>query len=848
MRLHISICILLIGFTSVAQEKLSPKFRSSSSRISFPPDTLTLVVKNLQRFKDQYPELKIINQHTHSGSLKVVGARTKFEALRSDDLVVFMDKPSLPVEESFLDYPDFYFNRVRTLQYSYPEIDGQGIVVSVKERTFDTADIDLRKKFVPVGLAAASISSHASDMATIIAGRGNSYVKNQGILPEGLLSTSDFFNLLPDDEQLLVSNNIYIQNHSYGVSSENFYGAEARAYDQSMLDYPELIHIFSVGNQGVTPPTYGSYKDLPFANLTGNFKQAKNVLTIAAIDTSLMLSAQNSRGPAYDGRIKPELAAYGGGGTSDAAAMVSGISGLIRQKLLESSNSVPKSSLIKGILVAGSDDVGPPGIDYYSGYGNVNAKKSFEIINNGWFRSLLLSSDSIITIQVPENIFQLKVVVTWTDPPAQTNSQLALVNDIDATLSKDGAEWMPWTLDTSPSTQSLNSPPIRGEDHLNNAEFITLDAPDAGTYELSLSMYRLLTEDQEGHVSWYLQPVNTFEWDTPKSQDLLVAGSSQGLFWNTSFNEAATLALKIGDGEWTPLENSLDLTRPYKWEVPDTTSLAVLKMMIGGVEYLSEVFLISKEPELGIAFNCEDQLGLQWGNNNGDNEYAVFRMGSTHMEEVERIFDTVATVSKTKEVYYSVAPVLGNRLGIRAPAINYAFQGSFCYFKFLSAQRADEDQVQIILEMSTNHDIEKIELLKTFNGMEEEVIASQSPGFSPNYLFTDYQLDPGLMRYRAILTFKDGTNLSSDISDIFIEKENSAILFPNPTNLDFINILTDGDGNKIQILDQSGKLLFEKDLTTRVDFVITRDLRAGLYLYRLFKGTKIIDSGIFIIQ
>ena len=83
---------------------------------------------------------------------------------------------------------------------------------------------------------------------------------------------------------------------------------------------PTLLHVFLAGNQGTAKPSAGMYRDLGFANLTGNFKQAKNVLIVSAVDSTMTVNSLNSRGPAYDGRVKPELVAHGQGGTSEAAA------------------------------------------------------------------------------------------------------------------------------------------------------------------------------------------------------------------------------------------------------------------------------------------------------------------------------------------------------------------------------------------------------------------------------------------------------------------------------------------------------------------------------------------------
>ncbi len=68
---------------------------------------------------------------------------------------------------------------------------------------------------------------------------------------------------------------------------------------------------------------------------------SKNTLSVGAVDSQGKVSPLSSRGPAYDGRIKPELVAYGEGGTSEAAALVSGVSLLLQQAYREQQNHLP---------------------------------------------------------------------------------------------------------------------------------------------------------------------------------------------------------------------------------------------------------------------------------------------------------------------------------------------------------------------------------------------------------------------------------------------------------------------------------------------------------------------------
>jgi hypothetical protein len=66
----------------------------------------------------------------------------------------------------------------------------------------------------------------------------------------------------------------------------------------------------SAGNVGESFATDGKYANIPgYANLTGNFKMAKNIITVGAIDPKENIPPQSSAGPLYDGRIAPQLTA-----------------------------------------------------------------------------------------------------------------------------------------------------------------------------------------------------------------------------------------------------------------------------------------------------------------------------------------------------------------------------------------------------------------------------------------------------------------------------------------------------------------------------------------------------------
>ena len=255
MRLVIWAIIWLMSYGQLfGQLTSSPNF-DAIRETRLDPNELDTFVVSLNKIPELRDDIKILySDESHLAYTIVTSWQSALE-LSGSSQTKFIDMYRAPKEESVLDDPNFAFNRIRKAQSLYPELAGNGLVVCIKERRFDIDDIDLLGKSIELKLGADSESQHATDMATIISGMGNTSPFNLGVVPAATISTSDFNNLLPDDPTLLQSNGVFTQNHSYGVGIENYYGVEAAAYDQLANDYPTLIHVFSVGNAGTQTMT-----------------------------------------------------------------------------------------------------------------------------------------------------------------------------------------------------------------------------------------------------------------------------------------------------------------------------------------------------------------------------------------------------------------------------------------------------------------------------------------------------------------------------------------------------------------------------------------------------------------
>ena len=177
-----------------------------------------------------------------------------------------------PKTESKIVDQNFTINTINKANTYFPLITGDNQIVSIKDDFFDLADIDLLNKHIPSTTQSATVSSHASAMATIVSGIGNSSVLGKGVAPKSKIQSSDYLKIFPDDIDTFKG--LTTQNHSYGTLIENFYGSLANAYDEQLFLNPNLTHCFSSGNKGIDG----------FKSITGNFKQSKNSIVVGCLD------------------------------------------------------------------------------------------------------------------------------------------------------------------------------------------------------------------------------------------------------------------------------------------------------------------------------------------------------------------------------------------------------------------------------------------------------------------------------------------------------------------------------------------------------------------------------------
>lgn len=775
-------------------------------------------------------------------------------ALTAHPLVQFVDVADRRAQpEREIDGVDLGANRIWSVHALYPQLDGRGLTASVKEEPFDANDIDFAGRVLTGTVGGGSFSDHATIMATFIGGAGNSAPTGRGAAAQVRLASASYANLLPDDGAQLAANGVTVQNHSYGVAAvESYYGLEARAYDQQTRQYPALLHVFSSGNRGnQTSPAGSPYAAVAgVANLTGQFKQSKNTLSVGATDVLGRVAPLSSRGPAHDGRLKPEVVALGEAGTSDAAALVSGTAVLLQHAYRNQSGSgaLPSAALTKAVLINSADDVGRPGPDFEAGYGQTDALGAVQTMVNRQFYLDAVTSGATrsFPLTVPAGVRQLKLTLVWADAEAAAGAAQALINDLDLELvAAGGQRWRPWVLSTAPNLDSLRLPARRGLDRLNNVEQVTLAAPAAGVYQVQVRGHRLGAGSSQDFAVAYELETPGLDWSNPAGAGTaLRADQPQRLRWQWR-GPAGTgrLEYRLGAaGAWQLITANADLAAGlYLWTPPDVSATAQLRLVVGSTEYSSAAFALSRPAVAEVAYYCPAETSqpgeflLAWPPVPGVTQYRVLRLGATQLEPQLVVADTAVRLTASPgSPYYGVEPLLpGGVAGVRGRSVDYT-SGS-CYVRSFLPRQLVASQVEFELVLGTTSRLARI-YLERQSAAGFEVVQTITPGRRPQFVLTDTPPGPGRYTYRARLETQAGRVIYTRSESAYFAPVGNLVVFPNPVTAGQPLTVLDAEQRVVhwQLYDHLGRLVREANTDEgTLGQVPTAGLRAGAYILRL---------------
>lgn len=581
-------------------------------------------------------------------------------------------------------------HRANYLQSNFPgsvKYDGSGVVLSLGDDGEIGEHIDYAGR-LDQSAAGNSNGDHGDHVAGTIFGAGNLDPRGRGMAPGLDMVYYSYPGNLNSTDNDYATKSVRLTSSSYSNGCNAGYTNFTRQMDQDYIDNPNLIHVFSAGNSGTSNCGYGA--GAGWGNVTGGHKIAKNVVAVANLTRTDDLAGSSSRGPASDGRIKPDVGAVGTSvysttnpnsytlktGTSMSCPGTSGTLSLLYQAYKETHGGTePNGALLKSILLNSADDLGNPGPDFRYGFGRINARRALEVIENDQFfsGSLTNAGNAAHNITVPANVASLKIMLYWGDVPASTASSRALVNDLDLTVSNGGNTSLPLVLDPTPNVTSLNRNALPARDSLNNAEQVVINNPTAGDFAVNVDAFNI----PNGVQSYYV--VYTFVEDEvvlthPVGGEKFVPGSTEIIRWDapegtTNF----TLEYSLDDGStWNSIGTANATVRDFSWTVPAAvTSEAKVRVTAGNSSSSPGTFTIIGVPgNISFISACPDTLALSWSAVPAAKGYVIYRLGNKYMDSIDYTTSNVylaGGVPTNTEEWFSVAAVTpSGGIGLRA--------------------------------------------------------------------------------------------------------------------------------------------------------------------------------------
>ncbi len=574
---------------------------------------------------------------------------------------------------------------------------GVGVGVMVRDDGVVGPHIDFQGR-IDNSATTTTGQTHGDGVAGILSGAGNLDPTKRGMAAGADVYVVNYGSSFMDSAttDLINDGSVQITNSSYGNGCNGGYTAISQTVDEQTNATPSLLHVFSAGNSGTDDCGYGAGNG--WGNITGGHKQGKNVIATANVFFQGNLANSSSRGPALDGRIKPDITAHGQGqlstdenngyltfgGTSGAAPGIAGVSAQLYQVYSDlNAGAHPESALIKATLLNTANDYGNVGPDFKYGWGLVNGLRAAMLIEEGRYLNSTIAqgASNNHSINVPANTTQVRIMVYWSDVAAAPGASPALVNDLDLVVSDpSNTTHQPWVLDSTPNASSLDAPATTGADHLNNMEQVLINNPAAGNYSIDVSGFNVPMGPQDYYVVYEIIG-DGLTLTYPQGGEKFVPGTIEVIHWDgIGLTSSTTLEYSTDNGaSWTNISTVAQGATNYEWTVPNNVSGECLIRATSGVltDQSDSVFSIaSRVSGVNISQVCPTEVTITWDAVTNATSYDVYFLGDKFMEIVGNSTTTSLVVPITdpfEPIWVAVSANGGNNwTSLRTNAVNYS--------------------------------------------------------------------------------------------------------------------------------------------------------------------------------
>ena len=577
--------------------------------------------------------------------------------------------------------------------YGGPGLDGTGVTVGVGDNFSGIAHIDLSDRII--NFNPWPYQNHGVHINGIVGGAGIMDPKGRGMAPGVILVDHLYSQVWQQTVAMKQAYGMTLTNNSYAAMAGNCsyagtYDLYSEALDRLSRTENTVQHVFAAGNDGGN--TCGAYPQ-GFATVVGSYQAAKNVIVVANNTKRYENFSASARGPVRDGRLKPEISAVGtdvysttrndgylsAGGTSMASPGVTGALALLSQRYKQLHGADPRGDVLKALILNGATDMGNPGPDFSFGFGVLNLYRSLELLTHDRYavRAAAHQDRQSMQITVPANTAQLKVMLYWHDVPASPAAALALVNDLDLTVTApSGTVHLPLVLDPAPAGVTLPAAP--GADHINNIEQVVVSNPPAGTYNVTVTGYQVPFGPQDYVIAWDVLPEGV-QLTFPAAGASWPANDSMRIYWDASA-DTHTLKLEFSadnGGTWTTIADNIPADRRYyTWYTPNI-SAPQCRLRLGrngtAQQNVSAPFVINPQPVVQLsATQCPGYMAVSWDAVPNATAYEILQKWGTDLRAVDTVAATSYTFSglATNLFYYAaVRPLIQGAPGWRSLAV-----------------------------------------------------------------------------------------------------------------------------------------------------------------------------------
>jgi hypothetical protein len=366
------------------------------------------------------------------------------------------------------------------------------------------------------------------------------------------------------------------------------------------------------------------------------------------------------------------------------------------------------------------------------------------------------------------------------------------------------------------------------------------------------------------HIAYHTDTLNTFTFLSPQHASDVNREENQNVYikWKTfvaDSNETGSLYISYNSGSnWKLLKQSLKIsTNKYQWQIPDTNTLAILKMETSFGVFLSKEFIISTVIRPQVDFVCTDSFRLSWNKHIYATVYKIYTLtNSPYLQPILTIADTFAVLQRSAypSPIYAVQPVVSNELAAaRSVALHIEFQGVHCFYKTLNYNLLDYNQLNLLLELSTAVYADSVffeevtstgHLLQTYGGSKVN---------NNTLVYTQFveEVSAGNTYLRGRIKLKSGAIVYTNIIPVLTSGKKIILFYPNPTNrsIPLRSVVQQGvpADSRLQFFDIYGRLL--REFSTLPNTIDISRFPVGVIIFKLLnKENNTIETGKLFIQ